>query len=111
MIRWYNKKRRDDVVIAMSLMFTIALDYVDSRESCGIADILHHSQDSVVIIGTWETNIQNQREITYKLIRVRLLINCWPSIILEDHINKSLNKNVYYGFICSTVWGVVFESY
>ena len=59
MIRWYNKKRRDDVVIAMSLMFTIALDYVDSRESCGIADSLTYSQDSVVIIGTWETNIQN----------------------------------------------------
>ena len=67
MITWQTEKRRDDAVIAMSLMFTIALDYVDSRESCGIADSLTYSQDSVVIIGTWEINIQNYLEISYKL--------------------------------------------
>jgi len=39
-------------VIAVSLMFTIAWVYVDSRESCGIGDISHHSQDCMVIIGT-----------------------------------------------------------
>ena len=76
---------------------------------CDTADILNHSQDCMVIIGTWETNIQSQ---VYSLLTKleltaqQLLTNYY----IEDHILERFNKVNTYCFIGCTDWGVVFES-